>query len=155
MGGGLAAGLSRARGRCVIGNAAVGQFQLDVFGEVAAALIRTPQAKDDIRVSASALQAALIDHLCDVWRQPDKGIWETRGSPKHFTHSKVMAWVALDRAIRYHERFDGGGDLAAMEEESRAHPPRSLREGLQQAAEQLRAIVRVNANWTLPVCASC
>ncbi len=95
-----------------IGNAAAGQFQLDVFGEVAAALIRTPQAKDDIRVSAGALQAALIDHLCDVWRQPDEGIWETRGGRKHFTHSKVMAWVALDRAIRYHERFDGGGDLA-------------------------------------------
>ncbi len=95
-----------------IGNAAAGQFQLDVFGEVAAALIRTPQATDDIRVSASALQAALIDHLCDVWRQPDEGIWETRGGRKHFTHSKVMAWVALDRAIRYHERFDGGGDLA-------------------------------------------
>ncbi len=95
-----------------IGNAAAGQFQLDVFGEVAAALIRTPQAADDIRVSATALQAALIDHLCDVWRQPDEGIWETRGGPKHFTHSKVMAWVALDRAIRYHERFDDGGDLA-------------------------------------------
>jgi GH15 family glucan-1,4-alpha-glucosidase len=95
-----------------IGNAAAGQFQLDVFGEVAAALIHTPQAKDDIRVSASELQAALIDHLCDVWRQPDEGIWETRDGRKHFTHSKVMAWVALDRAIRYHERFDGGGDLA-------------------------------------------
>ena len=95
-----------------IGNAAAGQFQLDVFGEVAAALIRTPQAADDIRVSASALQAALIDHLCDVWQQPEgEGIWETRDGRKHFTHSKVMAWVALDRAIRYHERFDGGGDL--------------------------------------------
>ena len=94
-----------------IGNGAAGQFQLDVFGEVAAALIRTPQATDDIRVPAGALQAALIDHLCDVWRQPDEGIWETRGGRRHFTHSKVMAWVALDRAIRYHERFDGGGDL--------------------------------------------
>jgi GH15 family glucan-1,4-alpha-glucosidase len=95
-----------------IGNAAAGQFQLDVFGEVAAALIRTPQAAEDIRVPASALQAALIDHLCSVWRHPDEGIWETRAGHKHFTHSKVMAWVALDRAIRYHEHFDGGGDVA-------------------------------------------
>ena len=95
-----------------VGNAAAGQFQLDVFGEVAAALIRTPRAADDIRVSASALLANLIDHLCSVWRQPDEGIWETRGGRKHFTHSKVMAWVALDRAIRYYQRFDGGGDLA-------------------------------------------
>ena len=94
-----------------IGNGAVGQFQLDVFGEVAGALLRTPQAEDDIRVSAGALQAKLIDHLCQVWDQPDEGIWEVRGGRKHFTHSKVMAWVALDRAIRYYERFDGGGDI--------------------------------------------
>jgi GH15 family glucan-1,4-alpha-glucosidase len=94
-----------------VGNGAVGQFQLDVFGEVAAALLRTPQAKDDIRVSAGALQASLIDHLCDVWREPDEGIWEVRGGRKHFTHSKVMAWVALDRAIKHYEQFDGGGDI--------------------------------------------
>src|SRR6266566_2071938 len=78
-----------------IGNAAVNQFQLDVFGEVAAALNRTPQAEDEIRVSATAVQAALIDHLCEVWQEPDQGIWEMRGGAQHFTHSKVMAWVAL------------------------------------------------------------
>jgi GH15 family glucan-1,4-alpha-glucosidase len=94
-----------------IGNAAAGQFQLDVFGEVAAALSRTPQAEDDIRVSATAVQAALINHLCKVWQEPDEGIWETRGGLKHFTHSKVMAWVALDRAIKQYEIADGGGDI--------------------------------------------
>jgi GH15 family glucan-1,4-alpha-glucosidase len=94
-----------------IGNAAVNQFQLDVFGEVAAALNRIPQAEEDIRVSSTAVQAALIDHLCNVWQEPDQGIWEVRGGPKHFTHSKVMAWVALDRAIKHHERYDGGGDV--------------------------------------------
>ena len=100
-----------------IGNAAAGQFQLDVFGEVAAALLRTPEAAEDIRVSATALQAALVDHLCVVWKEPDEGIWETRGGRQHFTHSKVMAWVALDRAIRYYERFDGGGDIARWKRE--------------------------------------
>ena len=94
-----------------IGNAAVDQFQLDVFGEVASALSRTPQAEDDIRVSASSLQAALVNHLCQVWPEPDEGIWETRGGAKQFTHSKVMAWVALDRAIKHHEQYDGGGDV--------------------------------------------
>ena len=94
-----------------IGNAAAGQFQLDVFGEVAAALARTPQAEDDIRVSASALQASLINHLCDVWEQPDEGIWEVRGPRRHFVHSKVMAWVAVDRAIKNQERYDGNGDV--------------------------------------------
>jgi GH15 family glucan-1,4-alpha-glucosidase len=94
-----------------IGNAAVNQFQLDVFGEVSAALNRLPEAEEDIRVSASAVQGALIDHLCEVWPEPDQGIWESRGDPQHFTHSKVMAWMALDRAIKHWERFDGGGDI--------------------------------------------
>jgi len=94
-----------------IGNAAVNQFQLDVFGEVSAELARTPQAEDDIRVSATAVQAAMINHLCRVWQEPDEGIWETRGGPQHFTHSKVMAWVALDRAIKQHEIYDGMGDV--------------------------------------------
>ncbi len=94
-----------------IGNAAVDQFQLDVFGEVAAALHQTPQEEEDIRVSSTAVQAAFIDHLCKVWQEPDEGIWETRGGARHFTYSKVMAWVALDRAIKHHERCDGGGDV--------------------------------------------
>ena len=94
-----------------IGNAAVGQFQLDVYGEVATALSRTPEAQDDIRVSSTSLQAALVDHLCKIWQEPDEGIWESRGKPLHFTHSKVMAWVALDRAIKHYEHFDGGGDI--------------------------------------------
>ena len=94
-----------------IGNGAVAQFQLDVFGEVAATLARTPEAEDDIRTPATAMQASLVDHLCDVWQQPDEGIWEVRGGRQHFTHSKVMAWVAVDRAIRHYELKDGGGDV--------------------------------------------
>jgi GH15 family glucan-1,4-alpha-glucosidase len=100
-----------------IGNGAAEQFQLDVYGEVAAALLRTPEAGDDIRVSAASLQGALINHLCDVWQEPDEGIWETRGGRKHFTHSKVMAWVALDRAIKYYERHDGKGDIKRWKRE--------------------------------------
>ena len=94
-----------------IGNGAAGQFQLDLYGEVASALMRTPEAEEDIRVDATALQARLIDHLCKVWQEPDEGIWETRGGRQQFVHSKVMAWVALDRAIKHHERYDGGGDV--------------------------------------------
>ena len=94
-----------------IGNAAANQFQLDVYGEIASALSRMPAAEDDIKVSASALQARLIDQLCQVWDQPDDGIWETRGGRKHFVHSKVMAWVALDRAIKHYEQYDGAGDI--------------------------------------------
>lgn len=94
-----------------IGNGAAGQFQLDVFGEIASALSRSPGASEDIRVSAASLQVHLIDHVCKVWPEPDQGIWEIRGEPRHFTHSKVMAWVALDRAIRHYEQYNGGGDI--------------------------------------------
>ena len=94
-----------------VGNAASQQFQLDVYGEVAAALSRMPAAEDDIRVSATDLQARLIDQLCKIWEEPDDGIWETRGGRKHFVHSKVMAWVALDRAIKHYEQYDGSGDI--------------------------------------------
>ncbi len=94
-----------------IGNAASEQFQLDVYGEVAMALSRTPAAKDDLRTPAMDLEEALIDHLCEVWQQPDEGIWETRGEAQHFVYSKVMAWVALDHAVKRRERYDGTGDV--------------------------------------------
>ena len=86
-----------------IGNRAERQFQLDVYGEVASALLRMPQAEDDIRVPAAEVLIAMANHLCQVWQMPDQGIWEVRGSAKHFVHSKVMAWVALDRAIEFVE----------------------------------------------------
>jgi GH15 family glucan-1,4-alpha-glucosidase len=95
-----------------VGNAAVNQFQLDVYGEIAVALARTPKAEREIRVSALSLQEKLIDHLCEVWQKPDQGIWETRGGLQHFTHSKVMAWVALDRAIKHFEVTRRDGVLA-------------------------------------------
>ena len=94
-----------------IGNAASEQFQLDVFGEVAAALSRTPKSRDDLRTPATQLEIAITDHLCHVWDQPDDGIWETRGGRKHFVYSKVMAWVALDRAIGHADQLEGKGDL--------------------------------------------
>jgi GH15 family glucan-1,4-alpha-glucosidase len=95
-----------------VGNSAVNQFQLDVYGEVAVALARTPKAERKIRLSTTAVQTAIINHLCKVWTRPDQGIWETRDGPQHFTHSKVMAWVALDRAIKHFEGAGGHNDLA-------------------------------------------
>lgn len=94
-----------------IGNAASEQFQLDVYGEVGVALARTPEADEDIRVPATELQAELVNHLCQIWQLPDEGIWEVRGGRQHFVYSKVMAWVALDRAIKHYERYDGAGDV--------------------------------------------
>lgn len=94
-----------------VGNAAAGQFQLDVYGEVIAALTRTA-VDAEASVAAEPLINSFVDHLCEVWRQPDDGIWEIRGKRRQFTHSKVMAWVAFDRAIKHQEKFGGAGDLA-------------------------------------------
>ena len=83
-----------------IGNAAVNQFQLDVYGEVMDTLHVGRYIGLESDEAAWDLQQALLEFLESNWRQPDEGIWEIRGPRRHFTHSKVMAWVALDRAIK-------------------------------------------------------
>ncbi len=88
-----------------IGNAAAGQVQLDVYGEVLDALYVARRAGLDANDASWGLECALIAHLETIWDQPDDGIWEVRGGRKHFTHSKVMAWVAFDRAVRSSEEF--------------------------------------------------
>ena len=82
------------------GNAAVSQFQLDVYGEVMDALYLARQAGLQTNEAAWDFQLALLESLESSWSQPDEGIWEIRGPRRHFTHSKVMAWVALDRAVK-------------------------------------------------------
>jgi GH15 family glucan-1,4-alpha-glucosidase len=83
-----------------IGNAAAKQFQLDVYGEVMDALhlARTTGLKSDD--PSWALQVQLLRFVEEHWTEPDEGIWEVRGGPKHFTHSKLMAWVAADRGVK-------------------------------------------------------
>ena len=92
-----------------IGNAAHGQLQIDVFGEVMDALHQARKGQMPESKHAWRLELALVKHLESVCRRTDHGIWEVRGEPLHFTHSKVMAWVALDRAIKSAElcRLDG------------------------------------------------
>src|SRR5690606_30494846 len=83
-----------------IGNGAHEQLQLDVFGEVMDALHHARRGGLAGSEAGWALQRALLAHLEEVWDEPDEGIWESRGGPQHFTHSKVMAWTAFDRAIK-------------------------------------------------------
>ena len=88
-----------------VGNAAAGQLQIDIYGEVLDALYQArkrglTQEDDDWTV-----QCELLAHLETVWREKDEGIWEVRGGPQHFVYSKVMAWVAFDRAIKTVEEF--------------------------------------------------
>ena len=83
-----------------IGNAAAGQYQLDVYGEVMSALYSAARSGGVHTRAIWDLQTKLVEFLEDGWRQPDDGLWEVRGPRRHFTHSKVMAWVAVDRAVR-------------------------------------------------------
>jgi GH15 family glucan-1,4-alpha-glucosidase len=87
-----------------IGNAAVGQLQLDVYGEIIDALYQARRAGLDEREAAWDLQQALLEFLEGAWREPDEGLWEVRAQRQHFTHSKIMAWVAFDRAVKSAER---------------------------------------------------
>ena len=86
-----------------VGNAASEQLQIDVFGELGDVLFQSGDSSSRDG-SDFDLQVSLLEHLRRIWREPDHGIWETRGRPRHFTYSKVMAWVAFDRAIRGAER---------------------------------------------------
>jgi GH15 family glucan-1,4-alpha-glucosidase len=88
-----------------VGNAAYGQVQLDVYGEVMDVLHQARRGGIVDGDADWAFQRALVQRLDDVWMQPDESIWEVRGDPQHFTYSKVMAWVAFDRAIKTAELF--------------------------------------------------
>jgi GH15 family glucan-1,4-alpha-glucosidase len=92
-----------------IGNGAALQYQLDVYGELMDALHQARRVGMPAHPTAWHVQRVLLDFLESGWRQPDEGIWEVRGPRRHFTHSKVMAWVALDRAVKAVEQFGLAG----------------------------------------------
>jgi GH15 family glucan-1,4-alpha-glucosidase len=94
-----------------VGNAAADQLQLDVYGEVADALHSARKGALGTSEAAWRMECALTGHLERVWSQPDEGLWEVRGPRQHFTHSKVMAWVAFDRAVKAVEIFGLAGPV--------------------------------------------
>ena len=93
-----------------IGNGAYNQHQLDVYGELMDALHVARRAGLSNSEEAWRLQRALVRFVETAWREPDEGIWEIRGPRRHFTHSKVMAWVAMDRAVKAVEEFGLPGE---------------------------------------------
>jgi GH15 family glucan-1,4-alpha-glucosidase len=90
-----------------VGNAASGQLQLDVYGEVLDCLYQARVHGLPVDAQAWRIQLAMLDHLEQAWLWPDEGIWEIRGERRHFVHSKAMAWVAFDRAVRTVEEAHG------------------------------------------------
>jgi GH15 family glucan-1,4-alpha-glucosidase len=99
-----------------IGNGAHGQIQIDVYGEVMDALYQAQRGGLASSADAWALQQALLGHLAEVWRNPDRGIWESRGPERHFTFSKIMAWVAFDRGARIAREFGLQGPVERWSE---------------------------------------
>jgi GH15 family glucan-1,4-alpha-glucosidase len=88
-----------------VGNAASEQFQLDVYGEVAAVMFVGTERLGRVEERLWPRWRAIVEHVETIWRRPDDGIWEARGPQRHYTYSKVMAWVVFDRAARIAERF--------------------------------------------------
>jgi GH15 family glucan-1,4-alpha-glucosidase len=86
-----------------VGNAASQQLQIDIFGEIADATFQAFRLGVQPSKRSEALRPVIIEYLTNAWRLADDGIWEVRGDPQHFVHSKVMAWVAFDRAAAYVE----------------------------------------------------
>jgi GH15 family glucan-1,4-alpha-glucosidase len=89
-----------------IGNAASEQFQLDVYGEIAAVMFLGAELLGRIDKRRWPRWRTVVEHVETIWRDPDDGIWEARGPQRHYTYSKVMAWVVFDRAVRLAERFE-------------------------------------------------
>jgi GH15 family glucan-1,4-alpha-glucosidase len=92
-----------------IGNAAVNQTQLDIYGEILDALYHAHSHGLPPNQHGDAIGHVLLGHLARIWDQPDEGIWEVRGPPQHFTHSKVMVWVAFDRMVKMLEQRGSTG----------------------------------------------
>ena len=93
------------------GNAAAGQLQLDIYGEVLDAFYQSRKRRLVTDAADWMLQIELLKHLETIWELPDEGIWEVRGPRRHFTYSKIMAWVAFDRAVKSIEEFGFVGPL--------------------------------------------
>jgi GH15 family glucan-1,4-alpha-glucosidase len=94
-----------------VGNAASGQFQLDVYGELFDAALQSRRAGLAPLEEGQRVIEVLLNFLETAWKKPDDGIWEVRGPRRHFTHSKVMAWVAMDRAVKLGENFGLRGPI--------------------------------------------
>ena len=99
-----------------IGNGAHGQIQIDVYGEVMDALYQAQRGGLASSADAWALQQAFLNHLAEIWREPDRGIWESRRPERHFTFSKVMAWVAFDRGAKIAKEFGLEGPVERWSE---------------------------------------
>src|SRR5690606_23114526 len=114
-----------------VGNAADTQLQLDAYGELVDAVARVYHDRARLDRETSAMLRDLGQFVCESWERPDRGIWETRGPPRAFTHSRAMSWVALDRLIAMHA---SGTLRARLPVERFEHNRRLIRESIERHA---------------------
>lgn len=100
-----------------VGNAASTQSQLDIYGELMDAVMKLSSYVGKINTELWPFLRSICNHVCEHWKQRDYGIWEVRGGPYHFVHSKVMCWVALDRGIRIARMYGFSADLKRWQKE--------------------------------------
>ena len=130
-----------------VGNAASEQFQLDVYGELFDANFHAMEAGADPDADLLNIQIALLEWLEGAWHRPDDGIWEVRGPRQHFVHSKVMAWVAFDRAVRACEMYHiDNDDVEPVEAPAPGDPRPGLRRGLRHREAGVHPGVRLEAH---------
>lgn len=115
-----------------VGNGAWQQLQHDVYGAVLDAVYRFRDQVGELAPPTRAFLAGLADTAAVAWRDPDHGMWELRGEPRHFLHSKLMCWVALDRAVRMDDQLDGSGRAATWGEAAEEVRAAILEEGWSQ-----------------------
>ena len=143
-----------------VGNAASEQFQLDIYGEVADAMTQARKGGLPLHPRAPAIRNAIMRFLEDAWRRPDEGIWEVRGGRQHFTHSKVMAWVAFDRAAILAAATDDGAPTprAGAKWLTRSTPMYAGEDTIRSSAVSCRSTARscsTQASYTSRWSASC
>ena len=124
-----------------VGNAAYEQFQLDVYGEIMNALYIAHHYQIKIDEDAWRMQCDFLTFLETAWEKPDDGIWEARSGARHFTESKVAAWVAFDRAVKLIEDHGLQGAAGKMASDSRQDSCGRLRAWLRQQTQHLRAVL--------------
>ena len=126
-----------------VGNAASEQFQLDVYGEVVAVMSIGAERLGRIEPRLWPRWRAIVEYVETIWRRPDDGIWEARGPQRHYTYSKVMAWVVFDRVVRIAERFGLEAPLDRWTARARRDPRGGVRARLRPRAAHVHPVLRL------------
>lgn len=121
-----------------IGNAAARQRQLDIFGEIMDAAMKLSNYVGKVDRDLWSSLAPICDYVVEHWQEPDQGIWEARSGPRHFLHSKVMCWVALDRGLTIARRYGFPGNLQSWGEARNAIKAEILERGWSERAQAFR-----------------